>query len=139
MSLSPDRSCPSSKKESQVEDELDSGDDHLRNERMLPPPLTGPGGAPLMLQDSSGTVVFGLPPDHAIRQEVLFEIPPAICNDKADAAVNDPDHDHDNDNDTDTTLTDVTTGRGAGSVLESIFSDQARAGDFLTDNILHRW
>jgi hypothetical protein len=80
---------------------------------MLPPPLTGPGGAPLMLQDSSGTVVFGLPPDHAIRQEVLFEIPPAMCKEKADAAAAEPEHEHEhdnaNDNDMDTTLTDVTT------------------------------
>jgi hypothetical protein len=68
MSLSAGRSCPLSEKKLQVEDESDSGDDHLRNKRMLPPTLTGPGGAPIMLLDSSGTVVFELPSDHAIHQ-----------------------------------------------------------------------
>jgi hypothetical protein len=43
---------------------------------MLSPSLTGLGGAPRMILDSSGTLAFGLPPDHAIRQEVMFETPP---------------------------------------------------------------
>jgi hypothetical protein len=72
MILSPDGSCPSSEKELQVEDKSESGDEHLRNERMLPPPLTGPVGAPRMLLDSYGTVLFRLPHDHNIHQEVPF-------------------------------------------------------------------
>jgi hypothetical protein len=136
MSFSPDRSCPSSEKDSLVGDESDSGDEHLRNERMLPPPLAGLGGAPRRILDSSGTLAFGLPPDHAIRQEVMFEIPPAILKKKAEVAASDPKH-HDG-NITDTTLTDRTTIYVVGSVLESTFGDQARAGDVLTDTSLHR-
>jgi hypothetical protein len=45
---------------------------------------------------------------------------------------------HNNGNYTDTALTDRTTIYVAGSVLESTFGDQARAGDVLTDTILHR-
>jgi hypothetical protein len=136
MSLSPDRSCPSSEKESQVGHKSDWGDDHLVNERMLPPPLTGHCGAPIMIRDSYGTLVFGLPPDHAICQEVMFQIFPAISKEKDEVDVTEPEHD--TDNDTDTTLTDGTTIYVAGSVLESTFGDQARAGDVLTDTMLHR-
>jgi hypothetical protein len=136
VSFSPDRSCPSSEKESLVGDESDSGDEHLRNEQMLPPPLTGRGGAPRTILDSSGTLAFGLPPDHAIRQEVMFETPPAILKEKAEVAAAEPKH---NDgNNTDTQFTDRTIIYVAGSVLESTFGDQARAGDVLTEIILHR-
>jgi hypothetical protein len=88
-----------------------------------------------MLLDSSGTLAFGLPPDHAICQEILFYMP-AISNEKAEADATEPEHDKDSD--TDTTLTNSTTGICAGSVLESKFGDQARAGDVLTAIILHR-
>jgi hypothetical protein len=136
MSFSVDCSCPSSEKESLVGDESDSGDEHLRNERMLPPPLTGLGGAPRTILDSFGTLAFGLPPNHAIHQEVMFEIPPAIFKENAEVAAAEPEHN--NGNDTDTTLTDRTTIYVAGSLLESTFGDQARAGDVLNDTILHR-
>jgi hypothetical protein len=53
---------------------------------MLPPPLTDPGGAPLMLLDSSGTLSFGIPYDHAICQEALFDMP-TISKEKAEADV----------------------------------------------------
>jgi hypothetical protein len=66
---------------------------------MLPPPLTGPVGAPIMLLDSSGTLAFGIPPDHAIHQEALFEMPPAISKDNAEAAAAKPEHDNENDTD----------------------------------------
>jgi hypothetical protein len=137
MSFSPDRSCPSSEKESLDGDESNSGDEHLRNEQMLPPPLTSRGGGPRTILDSYGTLAFGLPPDHAIRQETMFEMPPAILKEKGEVAAAEPKHNHGND--TDTTLTDRTTIYVvARSVPESTFGDQARAGDVLTDTILHR-
>jgi hypothetical protein len=55
---------------------------------------------------------------------------------KADVAAAEPEHS--DGNNTDTTLTDGTTIYVAGSVRESTFGDQARAGDVLTDTILHR-
>jgi hypothetical protein len=124
MSFSPDCSCPSSEKVSLAGDESDSGDEHLRNGGMLPPPLTGRGGGPRTILDSSGTLAFGLPPDHAIRQETMFKMPPAILKEKGEVAAAEPEH---NDgNDTDTTLTDRTTIYVvAGLVLESTFGDHA--------------
>jgi hypothetical protein len=97
------------------------------------PPLTGPGGARRMLPNRFGTVT-GLPPDNAIYRDVLFEMPPSISKEQADAAVAEPDHG----NDMDTTLTDLTIGRGAVSVLESIFGDQSTARDGVTDTNIHR-
>jgi hypothetical protein len=76
MSFSPDSSCPSYEKESLAGDKSDSGDEHLMNERMLPPPITGRGGGPRTILDSYGTLVCGIPPDHAIGQETMFETPP---------------------------------------------------------------
>jgi hypothetical protein len=137
MSFSPDHSCLSSKKESLAGVESNLGDEHLRNERMMPPPLTGRGGGPRTILDSYGTLAFGLPPNHAIHQDKICEMPPAILNEKGEVAATEPEH---NDgNDTDTTLTDRSKIYVvAGSVLESTFGDQARAGDALTDTILHR-
>jgi hypothetical protein len=60
---------------------------------------------------------------------------PAISKEKADVAATETEHD--NDNDTETTLNDDTTVNVDGWVLESTFGDQARAGDVLTDTILH--
>jgi hypothetical protein len=127
MSLSPDSSGPSSEKESNVGEELDSGDGHLGNKRMLPPLLTVPGGAPRMILDSYGVLAFRLPPDHAICQEVRFKMPPAISMENAESAAAEPEHE--NDNNTDTTFTDGTKVIGAGLVLESKLGDQARAGE----------
>jgi hypothetical protein len=132
MSFSPERSCASSGKESQIDNESESDDEHLRNERMLLPLLTGPSGAPRMLPDSSGTV-FGLPSDHAIHGDVLFEMPPAISMEKDVATVTE----HKHDDDTDRTFNEYTIGRGADSVLESTFENQSKAGDDLTHTILH--
>jgi hypothetical protein len=60
--------------------------------------------------------------------------PHAILKEKGEVAAADPEHN--NGNDTDKTLTDCTTIYVSGSVLESTFGDQARAGDVLTDTIL---
>jgi hypothetical protein len=103
---------------------------------MLPPPLTGRGGAPRTILDSYGTLAFGIPPNHVIRQEALFETPPATLKEKGEVAA--AETDHNDGKDTDTTLTDRTPIYVAGPVLESTFGDQARAGDVLTDTILHR-
>jgi hypothetical protein len=133
MSLSPDHSCVLSEKELAVDAESGNGDEELRAERNMPP-LAGPGGAPIMLQNSYGTV-FGIPPDHAIHQDVLFEMPPSISNEQDLSAATESEHG----NDTDTILTDSTIGRGAASVLESTVGDQATSRDVVTHTILHRW
>jgi hypothetical protein len=102
---------------------------------MLPPPLTCRGGAPRTILDSSGTLAFGLPFDHIIHQDALFETPLTVLKVKGEVAAAEPEH---NDgNGTDTALTDRTTIYVAGLVLESTFGDQARADDVLTDTILH--
>jgi hypothetical protein len=65
----------------------------------------------------------------------MFETPPAILKEKAEVSA--AESEHNNGNNTDTQLTDRTTIYVAGSVLESTFGDHARAGDVLTDTILH--
>jgi hypothetical protein len=84
-----------------------------------------------MLPNSCATVT-GLPPDNAIRKDVLFDMPPAISNEKDVAAA------AEHDSDTDTTLIEIAIGRGADSVLESTVGDQATARDVVTDTSLHQ-
>jgi hypothetical protein len=66
----------------------------------------------------------------------MFEMPPAILKEKGEVAAAEPEHK--DGNVTDTTLTDPTTIYVSGSVLESTFDDQTRAGDVLTNTPLHR-
>jgi hypothetical protein len=62
-------------------------------------------------------------------------MPPDISNDEKDvAAATEPVPD----NDIEEKLTECTIRRGADLVLESTFGDQSKAGDFLTDTIVHR-
>jgi hypothetical protein len=135
MSLSPDHSCVSSEKELVVNAESENGVEELRAERNMPP-LTGPGGAPIMLPTTFGSVT-GLPPDNAFHRDVLFEMPPSISKEQAvavAATVANPELG----NNMDTALTIPTIGRDADSVLDSTFGDQATSRDVVTDTNLHR-
>jgi hypothetical protein len=59
---------------------------------MLPPPLTCRGGAPRTILDSSGTLAFGLPFDHIIHQDALFETPLTVLKVKGEVAAAEPEH-----------------------------------------------
>jgi hypothetical protein len=110
-----------------VDAESENGDEELRAERNMPL-LTGPGGEPIMMPNSSRAVTR-LPPDNTIRRSVRFEMRSSMSNDQAVAAGAEPEPG--NGTDMDTALTELTIRRGAASVLETTFGDQTKSGVLL--------
>jgi hypothetical protein len=74
--------------------------------------------------------VTGLPPDNLIHRAVLFEMPPSLSKEQAVVASVEPE------NQMTMTFMKLTIVRGAASLLDTTFGDQATSGG--TATILHR-